>query len=367
VITWQYDNANRLTAEITNLGTVAYVYNNANQRASMTAADRQPVAYDYDSAGRLQTITQGTEAFTYGYDTLSRQASLARPNGVTTGYQYDEVDRLKRLTHTNASSVTLEDLQYDFNLDDEINKITSLASAPLVPQSKTVTPADAANRIGQFGTASFSFNVEGQTTSKTDASGMTTYQWDARGRLTQVTLPSGQEVSYGYDALGRRISRSANGVTTTFQYDGEDVVIDRESGGSAYDHLNGLDIDDKLRQSGGAFGTLYFLQDHLGSTAALTSAGGALIEQQQYEAFGANAGSVRTRYGYTGRERDDLTGLMYYRARWYDTQLGRFLSEDPLGFGGGDVNYYSYVENDPTNSDDPLGLQRRSRKHRGSP
>ncbi|MCI0565550.1 MAG: hypothetical protein MN733_44365, partial [Nitrososphaera sp.] len=214
---------------------------------------------------------------------------------------------------------------------------------------------DAANRIGQFGGASFGFNAEGQTMSKTDGAGTSAYQWDARGRLTQVTLPNGQAVNYGYDVLGRRISRTTSGGTTTFQYDGADVVIDRESGGSAYDYLNGLDIDDKLRQSGGAFGTLYFLQDHLGSTTALTGAGGALIEQQQYEAFGANAGSVRTRYGYTGRERDELTELVYYRARWYGPQEGRFLSEDPAGLDES-ANFYTYVVNNPLSYTDPSGM-----------
>ncbi|MGH7887625.1 MAG: RHS repeat-associated core domain-containing protein, partial [Candidatus Binatia bacterium] len=358
MITWQYDNANRTTAEITSLGTVSYGYNNANQRTSMTAADRQPVAYGYDAAGRLQTIAQGAETFTYGYDTLSQRTSFARPNGVTTSYQYDEVNRLKRLTHTNASSATLEDLQYEFNLDDEINKITSLASAPLTPQSKTVTVADVANRIGQFGVANIGFNAEGQTTSKTDTSGTVAYQWDARGRLTQATLPNSQVVSYGYDALGRRANRAANNVTTTFQYDGADVVIDRESGGSAYDYLNGLDIDEKLRQSGGAFGTLYFLQDHLSSTAALANTSGVLVEQQQYEAFGANAGSVRTRYQYTGRERDEMTGLMYNRARWFDPSQGRFLSEDPIGLSDG-LNFYTYVENAPLGYTDPLGLSKK--------
>jgi RHS repeat-associated protein len=255
----------------------------------------------------------------------------------------------------NASGVALEDLQYEFNLDDEINKIISLAAAPLTPQSKAVGAADAANRIGQFGAASFGFDEEGQTTAKTDASGTTAYQWDARGRLTQATLPNGQVVSYGYDVLDRRVSRAANGVTTTFQHDGADVVIDRESSGTAYDYLNGLGVDDKLRQTGGAFGTFYFLQDHLGSTSALTSTGSALIEQQPYEAFGVNAGSARTRYGYTGRERDDLTGLMYYRARWFDPQQGRFFSEDPIGYNGG-YNLYAYVENDPVSSIDPLGF-----------
>ncbi len=355
-ITWQYDNANRLTSETTPLGVVSYSYNNANQRNSMTAADRLPVAYGYDTFGRLQTISQGSETFTYGYDTLSRRTSLQRPNNVTTAFLYDEVSRLKRLTHTNAST-TLEDLQYEFNLDNEINKVTSLASALATPQSKTATSADAANRIGQFGAANYSFNQEGQTTSKIDASGTTGYQWDARGRLTRATLPNGQTADYGYDATGRRISSSVNGTTTTYQYDGLETVIDR-SNGSAVDYLNGASIDDKLRQSDSTWGTMYFLQDHLGSTLGLTNAAGGLVESlQQYDAFGASAGSVRTRYGFTGRERDVATGLMHYRARWYDPQQGRFLSEDPIGLAGRDTNLYSYVYNSPTNLFDPIGLQ----------
>jgi len=354
-IAWEYDEAYRLKKETTNLGIIQYGFNKANQRTQMTAADRSPVTYGYDAAGRLQTIIQGSEVFTSGYDTLSQRTSLQRPNGVTTTSEYDEVHRLKRLKHTNASSIVLEDLQYGFNPDDEISSMTSLASASLAPQSKTVSMADAANRITQFGTANLSFDTEGQTTSKADGSGTSLYQWDARGRLKQVTLPNAQVVSYGYDALGRRINRVAGSVTTTFQYDGADVVIDRVSDGSAFDYLNGLGIDDKLRQSGGTPGTLYYLQDHLGSTTALTGIGGGLLEQQQYEAFGTNAGSVRTRYGYTGRERDDLTGLMYYRMRWYDAQQGRFISEDPLGISAGN-NLYEYVDNDAINNIDPMGL-----------
>lgn len=327
-ITWQYDNANRVTAEITNQGTVAYSYNNANQRTSMTAADRPPVNYSYDNFGRLQTITQNGETFTYGYDNLSRRISLSRPNNITTSSQYDEISRLKRLTHTNSANVLLEDFLYEYSLEDEITKVTSLASAPLTPQNKTANTADAANRIGQLGTASYSFNQTGQTTSKTDPSGSTSYQWDARGRLTQGALPSGQVVDYSYDALGRRVSRSTNGLTTTFQYDMADVVIDRVSDGSAYDYLNGLSVDDKLRQSGGTWGTMYFLLDQFGSISGLAGSNGALVEPvQQYDAFGASAGTVRTRYGYAGRERDEAAGLVYYRSRWYDQQQGRFLTE----------------------------------------
>jgi RHS repeat-associated protein len=82
---------------------------------------------------------------------------------------------------------------------------------------------------------------------------------------------------------------------------------------------------------------------------------GALVERQTYDAYGNSAGSAKTRYGFTGRERDSLTGLMYYRARFYDPQLGRFISEDPIGLAGG-INSFAYVHNNPQNGTDPSGL-----------
>ncbi|MGH7966667.1 MAG: RHS repeat-associated core domain-containing protein, partial [Candidatus Binatia bacterium] len=60
---------------------------------------------------------------------------------------------------------------------------------------------------------------------------------------------------------------------------------------------------------------------------------------------------------FTGRENDGLTGLYYYRARYYHPVLQRFLSEDPIGFAGGDVNLYAYVGNNPISFVDPLGLE----------
>lgn len=117
-----------------------------------------------------------------------------------------------------------------------------------------------------------------------------------------------------------------------------------------------LALDDKLRQSGGGSGTLYYLQDHLGSTIALTSTMGGIVQPtQQYEPFGASSGSLQTRYGFTGREQDATTGLTYYRARWSDPYLGRFLSEDQFGFED-DINLYSYGLNNPLSFTDPLGL-----------
>jgi len=104
------------------------------------------------------------------------------------------------------------------------------------------------------------------------------------------------------------------------------------------------------------FTTYYFSQDHLGSTTALTGTTGKLVERITYDGYGNSAGSTRTRYGFTGRERDPLTAFLYYRARWYDPQLGRFISEDPIEFEGG-TNWYVYVDNAPLRFKDPFGLK----------
>src|SRR5437667_2122161 len=151
-------------------------------------------------------------------------------------------------------------------------------------------------------------------------------------------------------------TRSVTGVSTNFVYDGQDVVKDINSDGSTVEYLNGPGIDNKIRQKGSSTSTTYyFSQDHLGSPTALTGTTGKLVERITYDAYGNSAGSTRTRYGLTGRERDSLTGLLYYRARFYDPQLGRFISEDPIGLAGG-INSFAYVGNNPVLYRDPSGL-----------
>ena len=89
------------------------------------------------------------------------------------------------------------------------------------------------------------------------------------------------------------------------------------------------------------------------------SASGKIFNRIIDNIFGQVTSETNTdfdfRFGYTSRERDEVTGLMYYRARYYDPAVGRFLSEDPLGFDAGDANFYRYVFNSPTNYTDPSG------------
>jgi RHS repeat-associated protein len=101
------------------------------------------------------------------------------------------------------------------------------------------------------------------------------------------------------------------------------------------------------------------LSDALGTTVTLADSSGTAQTEYSYEPFGATTASGTAsgnELRYTGRE-DDGTGVYYYRARYYHPQLQRFISEDPIGFAGGDPNLYAYVMNAPTRFTDPLGLR----------
>ncbi|MGH9962197.1 MAG: RHS repeat-associated core domain-containing protein, partial [Pyrinomonadaceae bacterium] len=236
-----------------------------------------------------------------------------------------------------------------YTLDDVGNRTASHQGSSYSYQSF--------NRLITANSSSFGYDANGNLTSKTDASGTWTYRWDYENRLKQASKSGGVTVSYAYDALGRRIQRtSTTRGTTKFIFDGADVVRDLDGNGATIaDYLKGPGIDNKVRQT--ISGTRsYFLVDHLGATRALADTNGNLISSLGYDSFGNIAtGSASTRYTYTGRELDSEVGLMYYRARSYDPQQGRFISEDPIGLFGG-INLFTYVQNNPIRFFDPSGL-----------
>jgi RHS repeat-associated protein len=145
-----------------------------------------------------------------------------------------------------------------------------------------------------------------------------------------------------------------------------DVLQDRNSDGTTTNYVNGLGIDNKLKQTTGTT-SRYFLTDHLGSTMGMADSSGNIAESAIYDSFGRTISStLTTRYQYTGREYDEYTGLMFYRARFYDPQIGRFISEDPIGFRGG-INQFTYVGNDPLIYIDPYGYQGTYSGYQGMP
>lgn len=386
-VTVAYNSLNRVGSTTDVWGqTVTYTYDANGNRTQMTAGVGNATGYQYDALNRLTQLTDRAGAiFGYGYDAVGRPTSRTAPNGVATTYQYDGLGRLTRLKHAKGAA-TVADYQYQLNPVGNITQLTEPAGAHayafdaldrLTSATHPAQPAESytydvvgnrtashlaagysyqpANRLLAAGPTSYGYDLNGNLTSKVDGAGAWAYAWDYENRLAQVTRPDGQVVTYKYDALGRRIERAKGGAWTRFSYDGEDVVLDRLSDGTTVEYANGLEADEKLwlRVNGGS--PLYFAEDQLGSTRALTDAAGNVAEQVGYDSFGGGAASALTRYGYTGREYDSDTGLYYYRARWYDPQAGRFLSEDPIGFEGG-INWYAYVENDPVDLVDPDGL-----------
>lgn len=208
-----------------------------------------------------------------------------------------------------------------------------------------------------FGTSTETYDLNGNLATITDASGTTTYTWNVRNQLTSISGPS-VTASFTYDSFGRRTGKTINSTTTNFVYDELNPVQEKNGGTVTANLLTGLGIDEFFTRTDGV-GSRALLPDALGSTVALGDGTGALQTQYTYEPFGfvSQTGSASTSsYKYTARE-DDGTGLMYYRARYYQPRLQRFISEDPIGFRGG-INLYRYVANNPTKWTDPAGLGR---------
>jgi len=204
------------------------------------------------------------------------------------------------------------------------------------------------------------YDANGNTTSKTDSTGTTTYSWDYDNRLTSVTLPGqGGTLYFKYDPFGRRIYKSSSSGTSIYAYDGVSLTEEASSsGGVVARYVQARNVDEPLAMLRSST-TSYFQADGLRSVTSLSNAAGTLAQTYTFDTFGnqtASSGSLINSFRYTGREFDAETNLYFYRARYFDPQAGRFLSEDPVGFAGGDVNFYSYVHNDPVLYSDPMGL-----------
>jgi len=210
---------------------------------------------------------------------------------------------------------------------------------------------DTANQQLTFGSQALTYDSNGNLTSD----GTNIYTWSARNQLIGINGAS-VAANFSYDAFGRRVLKTINGATTNFVYD-SDNPVQEITGASTTNLLTGLGIDEYFTRTD-AVGTSTFLTDALGSTLALADPAGSLQAQYTYEAFGGTSVTGLANgnpFSYTGREADG-TGLLFLRARYYNPQLQRFISEDPIGFAGGDMNLYAYTRNNPVSFADPFGL-----------
>ncbi|AMZ71426.1 MULTISPECIES: RHS repeat-associated core domain-containing protein [Pseudomonas] len=351
-ITRGYDDLDRLLSEATTQGTVSYTYNAADRRTSMTVTGQPSVNYTYDVGNRLTNLSNGSQSAAFTYDADNRRATLTLPNGVTVSYGYDNAGQLVSLSYAKGGA-NLGNLSYGYdNAGQRVQLGGSLARTTL-PDAVSTTSYNAANQLTAWSGASLLYDANGNMTSD----GSNTYTWDSRQRLS--TLTGTTSGSFSYDAANRRGQKTIAGQTTSYVFDGLNLVQELTGTVTPTVQTNFLTggLDEVFSRTEASGSTYTYLTDALGSIQALSDSSGSSTTQYTYGPYGhtntsgsASANSLQ----YTGRENDG-SGLYYYRARYYSPSFGRFISEDPIELAGG-INIFIYALGNPASLTDPLGL-----------
>jgi RHS repeat-associated protein len=222
-------------------------------------------------------------------------------------------------------------------------------------------------------TATFSYFPTGELVTQIgilpSGGGTKVYAYDANGRLTRATIENmtPQETTFVYDGLGRRVKKISGSTTWVYIYDGDEIVEERHPRSASQTRfVHGLGIDQRLAQYTIGSTPEYLLTDHLGSVWQKANSAGTVTLTRQYDLWGNLTAGASSGYAFTGREWDAETGLYYYRARYYDPKIGRFISEDPLAprrlagvssqTHGTAASLYAYVSGNPLTTIDPTGL-----------
>ena len=394
-LTMGYDAANDLTSETDSLGgTVTNTYDAASEltekQFSDTSSDALSIGYTYNADGEVTVAKRYSDATETtligqtddGYDNADRVTSIADKNAAGTStidsfnYSYNSAGEVASTTSTLGPSTTdsydpdgqlLSDGTNNYSFDSEGNRTNTGYS----------TSTD--NELSTDGTWNYSYDAAGNETEKVNiATGVVwLYTYDNANRLIEADQkPSSggtidEKIMYKYDVLGNRIETTVDpdgtglhDTYTKYAYDPNgNAWADLTSGGTLITRRIYGDATDALLARIDSNGVAWYLTDNLGSVRDITNSSGTLIDHRDYDSFGnliyESAPTYGDRYGWTGREFDAETDLQYNRARWYDPATGRWMSQDPLGFDAGDSNLYRYVNNRPTDGNDPSGLQYR--------
>ncbi|MGB9146789.1 MAG: RHS repeat-associated core domain-containing protein [Acidobacteriaceae bacterium] len=347
-ISRSYDGLNGLLSETTTLGSVAYTYDADERRQTMTVSGQTEVNYTWDNDSRLTAITQGATDVAFTYDGDWRRTSMQLPNAVLAAYSYDAASELTGIVY-QGGALAPSNLAYSYDLDGHRTGVSGSLASTQLPAAVSSAVYNADNQLTQWGSTTMTYDADGNTLND----GTNTYTWDARNDLVSA---DNNGASFVYDGLGRRFGKTMLGANTNFLYDGLNPVQELNGTTATANLLTG-GLDERFTRTD-ATGTFSYLTDALGSTTALTNSTGASQVQYSYDPYGSMSitGTSTNSYAYTGREFDGL-GIDYYRARYYNPQTGRFISEDPIGLAAG-TNEYAYAGNDPIDFIDPLGMDR---------
>ncbi len=334
------------------------------------------------------------------------------------GFTYDDEGRLtERKIHYYGSdnSASLIHSENQNFIHDASGQVTSVGGGPFedIPTEQYLTGIDGnrytttetviglGNRLYEDRDYRYSYDDEGNLTDKArkDGTESTTYDWDARNRLTGITTtrPDGETVvSYFYDGLGRRVLKNAVKTGATpgtesfgYVFDGSTQVLEldmKDGGKIVRNYVYGPGVNEQVAidqaSSASTNETIWQFGDLVGTVRTVgtaDSSGDWSVVHRNYDEFGApqpfltesdalafetfvgdtsDAGLTGAPQIYGGHYFDTDTQKYITANRWLDPNSGRWISKDPIGFAAGDSNLYRYVGNNPTNATDPSGLQR---------
>ena len=310
----------------------------------------------YDSTGRLQSedaSAVGTrKPRAYTFDALGRLVDACDDVTVPifpTGYDWSCINEYGAESHPLAPGSAPA-----YAYDSAGNRTDPLANPTIGP----------GNRVLAFRGYALGYDANGNLISKIGNGVSYAYTWDALNRLTEVHNGGMLIATYKYDALGRRIVGTApDGTTERYVYDRDQVIMDLTGSHVVkmeYGYQTAADRLFAQRRAQAPMWTGVVLTDPVvGTVRGIANlSGGALRKMYIQTAWGqvtADTGHV-TRFRMASREYDQVSKLYFMRARYYDPELGRFMSEDPLGPTGG-LNLYAYAGNDPVDQFDPDGLE----------
>ena len=423
VITFNYDNADRIISETLNGKTTSYSYDIPANKKTITYPDNRIIQEEKDVRGRLNIIREGSDSLvTFTYDPANRLTQTTFVNGTHSNFSYNVNDWVTNLGHQkNATTFTGFNYDYDAEghklfeekthrqnhseqyLHDDIYRLINYKEGMLsdgnipAPITQTQYNYDAlGNRTSIDKDGSLTFYTSNQVNEYMEIQGDTSafpvydpngnltedghfsYFYDFENRLTSVDNDS--SVTYIYGPLGRRIQKNTPSDTTYYYYDGERVIEERNAlDQTKATYVYGNWIDDVISMNRGG-NTYYYHKNGLGSIATVTDSAGVVSENYAYNGFGKvsiydlyfnalDSSAIHNPYMFTGRRLDEETGQYYYRARHFDPLNARFIQRDPIGIWVDEANNgngYTYVANNPTNYVDPSGKEIRVYPDRGN-
>ena len=351
-----YDAAGRIASETRVIGatshSIGYSWDAATgELAGMTYPSGLSLSYTRDGGGRISGINlNGTALVSTASHLPFGPLQAATLGSVNLTRSYDQ--------RYNVSRIKAGSFDYTYTRDagGHVTGITGIQPPTTSGDTINYSYNPANNQLTGAAPKSYSYDANGNMV----ADGTFTFTYDGLNRLVKVEKSGATVATYGYDSNNRRIRKTVGATTTHYLYDlNNQLIAETLVDGTVlreYIYLDGEPLALKEYQTNP--GTYYFLNDHLGTPQQLVTSSGTVVWQAAYLPYGQaqiKTAMVKNNLRFPGQYFDAETGLHYNWNRFYDPEVGRYISADPIGLDGG-MNLYSYVQNNPVNAIDPFGL-----------